>query len=478
LVLTAVIIYLVITVAVGVLSSKLVKNSTDFVLAGRQLPLFLSASALFATWFGSETIFGASSTYLEHGLIGVIEDPFGGALCLILFGLFYLRPMYRMNVLTIGDVYKKLFGQKVELLSSIFMIPAYFGYVAAQLVALALILTTISGISISTGIIISTLVVVAYTFMGGMWAISITDFIQTTLIVLGLVWVSVLVIQQAGGITPILDAAPEESFQFLPENSSIGWLNYIGAWMILGLGSIPSQDIYQRVMAAKSEKIALISTLLAGFFYLSFGLLPLFIALGAKFLYPELYLENQQLLLPQMVLRHGGIMVQVVFFGALISAIMSTTSSGLLAPSAIISENIIKPFLGDKLKEKHFLWLLRANIVFVAIIATIMAHLNTNIYELVANASILMLVSLFAPLTMGLYWKKASSTGAILSIVMGMLAYLFLDTMELPVYPHIFAWLISLGFMIFGSLIFPNKNNENASIPHHYASQRQGNIHY
>jgi SSS family transporter len=478
LVLTAVIIYLGITVAVGVLSSKLVKNSTDFVLAGRQLPLFLSASALFATWFGSETIFGASSTYLDEGLIGVIEDPFGGALCLVLFGLFYLRPMYKMNVLTIGDVYKKLFGPRVELLSSVFMIPAYFGYVAAQLVALALILTTISGISISTGILISALVVVAYTFMGGMWAISITDFIQTTLIVLGLVWVCVMVIHQAGGVTPILESAPAESFQFLPTNTAHGWLNYLGAWMILGLGSIPSQDIYQRVMAAKSERVALTSTLLAGFFYLTFGLLPLFIALGAKFLYPEIYLENKQLLLPEMVLRHGGVAVQVVFFGALISAIMSTTSSGLLAPAAILSENIIKPFLKNKLKEKHFLWLLRLNIIFVAIIATVMAHLNTNIYELVANASILMLVSLFAPLTLGLYWKKSSTMGATLSIVMGMLSYLLLDTMELPIYPHIFAWLISLFFMIFGSLVFPNKQIIDADIPDHYTSQRQRNIHH
>lgn len=125
--LTAIIIYIAVTVAVGAWSSKLVKNSNDFVLAGRQLPLFLSASALFATWFGSETIFGASSEYLDHGLLGVIEDPFGGALCLVLFGMFYLRPMYRMNVLTIGDVYKKIFGKRVEFFASIFMIPPTLG---------------------------------------------------------------------------------------------------------------------------------------------------------------------------------------------------------------------------------------------------------------------------------------------------------------------------------------------------------------
>lgn len=463
--LTAIIIYLLITVAIGAWSSKLVKNSSDFVLAGRQLPLFLSASALFATWFGSETIFGASSEYLESGLQGVIEDPFGGALCLMLFGMFFLRPMYRMNVLTLGDVYKRIFGKRVEFFASIFMVPAYFGYVAAQLVALALIFSTVTDISIANGIIISAAIVVFYTFLGGMWAVSITDFIQTSLIVVGLIWVAILVASKAGGVMPILNSAPEGSFQFLPATNAVSWVNYLGAWMILGLGSIPSQDIYQRVMSAKSEKVAIHSTYLAAGFYLTIGLLPLFIALGAKYLYPELYLENKQLLLPTMVLRHSGIHVQILFFGALISAIMSTTSSGLLAPSAIISENLIRPFFGAKLKDKHFLWILRLNIITVAIIATVMAQWKTNIYELVAGASILLLVSLFVPLAAGLYWKRASEMGALMSIVFGMIAYLGLQTVELPIYAHVPALGVSAVFMVLGSLIFPKQKHRHDSIP-------------
>ena len=455
--LTAIIIYLGLTVAVGAWSSRLVKNSNDFVLAGRSLPLFLSASALFATWFGSETIFGASSVYLEEGLIGVIEDPFGGALCLILFGMFFLRPMYRMNVLTIGDVFLKIFGKRIEFFASVFMVPAYFGYVAAQLVALSLVLGAVTDITLTQGIIISAAIVVFYTFLGGMWAISITDFIQTTMIVIGLIWVSIMVAQEAGGIGEIFAQAPPESFQFFPENSLNAWISYFGAWAILGLGSIPSQDIYQRVMSAKSEKVAVRSTYLAGGFYLTFGLLPLFIALGAKVLYPELYLENKQMLLPSMVLRHGGLAVQVVFFGALISAIMSTTSSGLLAPSAIISENIIRPYFGEKLQDKHLLWILRINIISVALIATLMATWESNIYELVAGASILMLVSLFVPLTAGLYWKKASPMGALLSMVIGMLVYLLAEYFEWTQDNHLLGLVASILAMIIGSYSFPDK---------------------
>lgn len=457
--LTAIIIYLVITVAIGAWASRLVKSSNDFVLAGRSLPLFLSASALFATWFGSETIFGASSVFLEEGLQGVIEDPFGGALCLVLFGMFYLRPMYRMGVLTIGDVFGKIFGKRVEFISTVFMVPIYFGYVAAQLVALSLVFGTVTDLSIFQGIILSAGIVVVYTFLGGMWAVSITDFIQTTMIVIGLVWVTIMIAKEAGGVNEILSQAPAGSFQFFPDAGFTSWVNYLGAWIILGLGSIPSQDIYQRVMASKSEKVAVQSTYLAGGFYLTFGLLPLFIALGAKVLYPELYLENKQMLLPSMVLAHGGLPVQIIFFGALISAIMSTASSGLLAPAALISENLVRPLFKGKLKDTHLLWILRVNVLVVALIATYMASRDSNIYELVAGASILLLVSLFAPLTAGLYWKKASKMGAILSMVIGMMVYLICDNLELEIQSHIFGLLASIAAMIFGSYLFPNKSN-------------------
>lgn len=455
--LTAIIIYLSITIAVGAWASKLVKSSDDFVLAGRSLPLFLSASALFATWFGSETIFGASSVFLEEGLIGVVEDPFGGALCLILFGMFYLRPMYRMGVLTIGDVFGRIFGKRVEFFSTVFMVPIYFGYVAAQLVALSLIFGTVTDLSLNEGIVISAGIVVIYTFLGGMWAVSITDFIQTTMIVIGLVVVSVMISQEAGGVGEILSQAPEGTFRFYPEPSINAWINYLGAWIILGLGSIPSQDIYQRVMSSKSEKVAVQSTYLAGGFYLTFGLLPLFIALGAKVLYPELYLENKQMLLPSMVLAHGGIPVQIIFFGALISAIMSTASSGLLAPAALISENLVRPLFKGKLRDKSLLWILRINVLLVALVATYMASRDSDIYELVAGASILLLVSLFAPLTAGLYWKKASRLGAILSMVIGMITYLICDEMEFEIQSHIYGLLASIFAMILGSILFPDK---------------------
>lgn len=435
-------------------------------LAGRQLPLFLSASALFATWFGSETIFGASSEYLEHGLLGVIEDPFGGALCLFLFGLFFAKPIYAMKARTLGDVYLMLFGKRVALFASVFMIPAYFGFIAAQLVAFGLILGAVADTSLEIGILISAAVVLFYTFLGGMWAISITDFVQTIVIVVGLLWLAVTLSQEAGGVSSILQKAPSASFTFFPEQTLSAWTEYIGAWAILGLGSIPSQDIYQRSMAAKNSKIARKSLFLAAGFYLTVGLLPLFIALSAVVLYPAGSPENPQMLLPDLVMKHSSLPLQIVFFGALLSAIMSTTSSSMLAPAALLTENIIKPLkTTSSWSEKQLLRVLRVCLAGITLVSVLLAFWKTNIYSLIGEASMLLLVSLLVPLTAGLHWRKASPTGANGSLFAGMIAYLlfYSELVYMPVPHHLAALLISAAAMVAGSLAYPKTAHENVS---------------
>lgn len=142
--LTFVFLYLLATLGIGFWASRKVKTTKDFVVAGRQLPLFVAASALFATWFGSETIMGASSEFAENGLLGVMEDPFGAALCLLLIGIFFARPLYRLNILTFNDFFRMRFDRRTEVISAIVMIPSYFGWIAAQLVALAIILNVLA----------------------------------------------------------------------------------------------------------------------------------------------------------------------------------------------------------------------------------------------------------------------------------------------------------------------------------------------
>ena len=183
-------------------------------LAGRSLPIVLSTAALFATWFGSETVFGASSRFLEGGLYAVIEDPFGAALCLVLFGIFFASKLYRMNLLTLGDFFKVRFGKRTELVAGFFIVPSYLGYIAAQLVAMGLILNVVTGMEVWLGVVISAFVVTFYTYLGGMWAISITDFIQGILIVVGLTVLAFILSEQAGGVQVVFSEMPAKDFKF------------------------------------------------------------------------------------------------------------------------------------------------------------------------------------------------------------------------------------------------------------------------
>lgn len=432
-------------------------------LAGRSLPLALSSAALFATWFGSETVFGASSEFLKGGLYAVIEDPFGAALCLVLFGGFFARKLYNMNLLTLGDFFKVRFGRRTELVASICLAPPYAGYIAAQLVAMGLILKSVTGIPIWQGILASASIVTFYTYIGGMWAISITDFVQGIMIILGLLVLAIVLANEAGGASAVLSEVDPNTFKFLPAFEFKEWVAYLAAWSVLGLGSIPSQDVFQRVMSSGSVKTAVRSCYIGGVMYLTIAMLPLFISLCTKHLHPEMADGNEQLALPNMVLAYTALPIQVLFFGSLLSAIMSTTSSAILAPASILSENLIRPIAGHRLTDSQFLIVTRICVLVFAVIGTVMASMRTNIYELVGESSILSLVSLFAPLTFGLYWRRSSSTGAILSMAMGMASWLVMEWFfELPIPSLVPATLISIFALVVGSLLWPHKVHKHS----------------
>jgi len=447
-----IIIYLLITIGIGVWASLRVKTTQDFVVAGRNLPTFIAASALFATWFGSETILGASSEFVHHGLIGVIEDPFGAALCLVLVGVFFARPLYRLSILTINDLFRLRFSRTAEVVSTLFMVPSYFGWIAAQLLALAFIINTVTGIPLIYGILLCTLVVVIYTYIGGMWAVSITDTVQTIMIVVGLLVLAGTLLYQSGGISPVLAATPEGFFRFLPERELMDWVHYLAAWITIGLGSIPQQDIFQRVMSARSERTAVQASYLSGLMYLTIGLLPMLIALTGQHLYPGLTVDDAQQLIPGLVLQHGSLFLQVMFFGALISAILSTTSGAILAPATILGENLIKPFL-RKPDDRQILRIMRLAVIFVAICSALLAASSSSIYELVGTSSALSLVALFVPLCAALYWRKASNWGALLSMALGMATWIYFDYYVQGEWPGLLPGLaVSLLGMILGSL--------------------------
>ena len=264
--LTSIIIYLAITVGIGVYASRRVKSEEDFILAGRHLPMFMATATVFATWFGSETILGASAEMVENGLLGVIEDPFGAALCLILVGLFFAKPLYRRRYNTFADFYDQTFGRKAEFIASICLILSYFGWVAAQVVAMGLVLEQIAGVSLTTGIIIMTAIVVIYTYRGGMWAISITDSIQMVIIIIGLVVTVLITLSEAGGIDQVIKKAPAGHFDFLPAAKSVDIMAYIAAWLTLGSAQYHSKMFFKELWPRRMKELHRIRVLWPAFY--------------------------------------------------------------------------------------------------------------------------------------------------------------------------------------------------------------------
>jgi len=449
-----VLLYLALTLVIGLIATHLVANVRDFFSASRKLPLTLSAFALFALWFGSETVFGASAAFVEGGLLSVIEDPFGGVLCLLLFGLFLVRPLYRRNLLTLGDLFRQAYGHKTEYLASFFMILTFIGYIAAQLIALALLFDSVFGLDPVYGRLLAAVIVTAYTAGGGMWAVSLTDFVQSLVIMAALIAVVALLWLR---IDPDqLWTAPESHFfDFVPsEDNGMSWLDYLAAWCTLGLGSLASQDIFQRANAARSENTAVWSTVLGAGLYLVFAMLPLLLALMVFQLDPTLLEGEQENLLLKLVQGYAPLWLQALFFGALLSAVFSTCSGALLAPASIMAENLIRPFFLRPDDEQGLLRVSRWCVIGMAAIATLVAFSGSGIYELVAQSSALGAVSILLPLLAALFMPCVSALSAQLGMSFGLVVYLLCDydLIQLGL-PSMFAGMLAclLG-MLLGSL--------------------------
>jgi SSS family solute:Na+ symporter len=460
--LTLVIAYLLITIAIGLWAARRVKTTTDFAIAGRHLPLVMIVTTTFATWFGSETVLGIPARFVQGGLNGVVEDPFGAGSCLILVGLFFASKLYKMTLLTISDYYRERFGRSIEVVCSLIIILSYLGWVSAQVTALGLVFNLLSNeaISIPLGMVIGTVSILAYTLFGGMWSVAVTDFIQMIILVVGLSIIAVFAADLAGGAGQVLALAQHKQlFRLLPEPSFTQVAFFVASAVTMMLGSIPQQDVFQRVMSARNVAAATRGPVIGGVCYILFAFVPMFLVVSALIIMPDtaasLIKDDPQKVIPTLVMTKMPFVMQVLFFGALLSALKSTASATLLAPSVTFVENIWRQFY-PRVSDKQELWTMRvAVLVFAVCVCTYAIALQgTPIYDMVSGAYQVTLVGAFVPLVAGLYWPRATTQGAVFSIVLGVLAWLLLlATPAGTVFPAQLAGLLAaIVGMVLGSL--------------------------
>jgi Na+/proline symporter len=309
---------------------------------------------------------------------------------------------------------------------------SYLGWVSAQVTALGLVFNLLSNgvISIPAGMVIGTVSILAYTLFGGMWSVAVTDFVQMIVLVSGLAIIAVFAGNMAGGADKVVSlATSHDLFKFLPEPSFKDVVFFFASAITMMLGSIPQQDVFQRVMSAKDMKAATRGPVIGGVCYILFAFVPMFLVTSALIIMPEqaavLLKEDPQKVLPTLVLDKMPFVMQVLFFGALLSAIKSTASATLLAPSVTFVENIWRQFQPHRGDRKELMTMRITVLVFATLVCTyaVLAQ-GKPIYEMVSGAYQVTLVGAFVPLAAGLYWKRATTQGAIFSIVLGIVGWL------------------------------------------------------
>lgn len=487
-----VILYLMVSVGIGLWASTRVHNARDFAVAGRSLPLPIVTATVFATWFGAEAVFGIPATFVQEGLGGVVADPFGSSMCLILAGLFFSTQLYKLNIITLGDFYRIRYNRTVEVITTICIVLSYLGWVAAQIKALGLVFNVVTNGSVSqdAGMILGAAIVLTYTTFGGMFSVAFLDFVQMMVSMGGLLFIGWTVSGMTGGIAPVIEHASQAGkLDFFPKGGDPWlWITFLGAWITMMLGSIPQQDVFQRITSAKSAKIAVWGSVLGASIYFCFTFVPMFIAYAATMLDPEKFAriieQDSQLVLPTLVLQSMPMFAQVLFFGAVLSAIMSCSSATLLAPSVTFAENVVRGFY-PRMSDHTFLKVMRGCLIgFTLLVLTFALNSESSIFEMVENAYKVTLAGAFVPLVFGAFWKRATTQGALIATIGGLMSWLLVEVMigeASPIPPQLIGLCVSTVGMLVGSLLpqwVGHKHPQPAGFLHEHAAHQPTVTHH
>jgi len=405
---------------IGIWASKRTGSTANFIVAGRRLPIWIGSATIIATWFGGGTMMGAAGASYEHGLIGVIADPFGGALCLFLVGFFFVRLFRRLRLLTFIDFFQNRYGTTAATIAAVGSIASNIGWTGALLVAFGLVFQSLTGVPMELGIMGGAVVVFIYTAVGGMWA------------VIGLVLLLVVVLIDVGGWSAISPQLPENTFRMIPAvHTWEVWLNYFRAWLIFGLADVTAQTLLQRAFSARNEQVAQNSFYLAGIGHLSLGMIPVLLGIIASVTMPGIV--DTESVIPTMAIEHLHPVAIAIFVGALLAAIMSSADSALLAAASLFSVNIL-PLFKSELTDKLRLLATRIAIPVFGSMAVYVALEVQVVYDLIMDSNSVILVCVTIPFIVGVYWRKANRTGALVSMAVGFLTW-FVAILFAPGFP-------------------------------------------
>lgn len=409
--------YLLVQFALGIAVSRRIATESDYVLAGRKLGVGLAAFSIFATWFGAETVVGAAGAIYSDGLSGGSADPFGYGLCLVVLGLAIAAPLWRRKYTTFGDLFRERYGAGVERLAVIIMIPTSIIWAAAQIRAFGQVVSASSDLEVEVAITAAAGFVVVYTVAGGLLADVVTDFVQGIAVIVGLVLLLVAVGQaNGGGVAELVGLIDPTRFNlFSIEGARL--LEVAEAWAVPVCGSLLAVELLTRILGCRSAATARNATLVGAAIYLSVGSIPVVLGLAGPSLVPGL--DEPEQLIALLAQQHLTTFLYVLFAGALISAILSTVDSCLLAAGSLAAHNLIGP-VRPKSSERAKIWYARGCVIAFGIVAYVIALYGGSIYELVETASAFGSAGIFVVGLFGLFTRFGRAASAYAALVTGM----------------------------------------------------------
>lgn len=406
--------FIVAQLGIGIAVSRFVRTEDDYFLAGRRLGPLLATFSIFATWFGAESVIGSAGMAYEEGLAGVSSDPFGYGLCILIAGFLFARIFWDMKLVTVADFVRRRYSPAAARITGLLMVATSFLWTAAQIRAFGTVLSAAVELPLLSGIVAATAIVILYTSFGGMMADVVTDLLQGVILIAGLGLVLYFVVEESGGI-PSFAAALAEGIRRNAATPHGSVLQTAERWLIPICGSIFAQELISRMLSSRSTTTAVRSSLAAGTMYILIGFIPLSLGLAGASLVPGL--ADGEQVLPELARRYLPSAMFVIFSGAIISAILSTVDSTLLAISALLSHNVF-PMRTD-LPERTKVAVDRSIVIVSGIAAAFFAFGAEGVYELVKDASSFGSAGIFVVMMAGLYSRRGDGTTASATLLIG-----------------------------------------------------------
>ncbi|QSZ68061.1 hypothetical protein RJ40_11425 [Methanofollis aquaemaris] len=431
-----ILLYLALMLAIGFFVQRrgAVETSKGYLVANRNIGPVLIGGTLFATFWGGGTLLGGAGAAYDGHLLATIADPWASGITLLLMAVFFVTILRKMKIASLGEMYYLRYGMKGSLVASFLSLPTLIFWTSVQILAIGKILNVLIGLPAVESAVFAGLIVIIYTYLGGMLAVIITDNIQMVLILLGLAVLIPTGISYAGGIEAIAANTPADFWSILPDDASpsgIGWtftgiMAWFAAWCGMGLGSLASLDISQRVFCARDDKAARQGLLFGTGLYWVAGLGPIVLGLVGIVMVNNglidgaVLAQDPELIVPYLAKTLLSPWMMALFVGSLVAAIMSTASSAIFAAAAVISTNFIHGSVSDHVHhEKRVLRITRALVVAIGLLCIGISFTATGVYDLMIFGFTLLFACLFWTVVCGLFWKRANAPGAIASMLSG-----------------------------------------------------------